>query len=165
MGERSRRKSRSLRSSNVSTPNGLEQGRASFDRRAWAEAFESLVRAEGVVPDQPKAIREMVRVTKPGGRVLLIAFIDALRGVNPDFEGLPSDPPPLEFQISDPGGAAGAPCRGWPPQRDRRHATRGTDRAPSGGRPLELVRRQQSHSQHAGCQSLERADGGHAGAH
>lgn len=67
-----------------------------------------------LVPDQPGAIREMVRVTKPGGRVLLIAygfpveleflqfFISALRAVVPDFAGLPDDPPPLEFQASDP---------------------------------------------------------------
>jgi ubiquinone/menaquinone biosynthesis C-methylase UbiE len=67
-----------------------------------------------LVPDQPKALREMVRVTKRGGRVLLIAygppsafealhvFIEALRAVNPGFEGLPSNPPPLEFQVSDP---------------------------------------------------------------
>ena len=27
-----------------------------------------------LVPDQPRALREMVRVTKPGGRVLLIAY-------------------------------------------------------------------------------------------
>ena len=27
-----------------------------------------------LVPDQPRALREMVRVTKPGGRVLVIAY-------------------------------------------------------------------------------------------
>lgn len=67
-----------------------------------------------LVPDQPLALREMVRVTRPGGRVLMIAyaspekfevlkcFLGALRSVVPDFSGLPDDPPPLEFQASDP---------------------------------------------------------------
>jgi ubiquinone/menaquinone biosynthesis C-methylase UbiE len=67
-----------------------------------------------LVPDQPRALREMVRVTKPGGRVLVIAygspaefetlqvFIAALTVVAPDFPGLPDDPPPLEFQVADP---------------------------------------------------------------
>jgi ubiquinone/menaquinone biosynthesis C-methylase UbiE len=67
-----------------------------------------------LVPDQPRALREMVRVTKPGGRVLVIAygspaeleflqfFISALQAVAPDFPGLPDDPPPLEFQVADP---------------------------------------------------------------
>ena len=67
-----------------------------------------------LVPNQVAALREMVRVTKPRGRVLLIAygdparfealqfFIAALAAVVPGFPGLPDDPPPLEFQVSDP---------------------------------------------------------------
>lgn len=67
-----------------------------------------------LVPDQPRALREMVRVTRLGGRVLLVAyggpheleflqwFIAALTAVSPDFSGIPDDPPPLEFQVSDP---------------------------------------------------------------
>lgn len=67
-----------------------------------------------LVPDQPIALREMVRVTRPGGRVLVIAYgppveleflqftVGALQAVVPDFAGLPDDPPPLEFQVSDP---------------------------------------------------------------
>jgi len=65
-------------------------------------------------PDLPKALKEMVRVTKPGGKVLLIAygapgkidflnfFIRALQYVAPHFPGLPDNPPPLEFQVGDP---------------------------------------------------------------
>ena len=67
-----------------------------------------------LVSDQPRALREMVRVTKPGGRVLLIAyshpseleflqwFVAAMKAVAPEFPGLPDDPPPLEFQVADP---------------------------------------------------------------
>lgn len=65
-------------------------------------------------PDMPKGIREMVRVVKPGGRVLMnvygdphkIDFLDffvaAVQSVRPDFDGPPADPPPLPFQLADP---------------------------------------------------------------
>lgn len=67
-----------------------------------------------LVPDQRRALGEMVRVTKPGGRVVVVAygspaefealqvFIGALTAVAPEFPGLPDDPPPLEFQLADP---------------------------------------------------------------
>lgn len=65
-------------------------------------------------PDMPKGIREMVRVVRPGGAVLLHAYgdphqidflgflIGALQSVRPTFSGPPMDPPPLEFQLADP---------------------------------------------------------------
>ena len=65
-------------------------------------------------PDMPKGIREMARVVKPGGRVLMIVygnpheieffgfFVSAIQSVRPDFTGPPMDPLPLPFQLQDP---------------------------------------------------------------
>jgi SAM-dependent methyltransferase len=65
-------------------------------------------------PDMPKGLHEMVRVVKPGGRVLLNVygdphkieffgfFITAVQSVRPEFNGPPMDPPPLPFQLQDP---------------------------------------------------------------
>ncbi|MET0514161.1 MAG: methyltransferase domain-containing protein [Nitrospiraceae bacterium] len=65
-------------------------------------------------PDMPKGISEMVRVVKPGGRVLMNVygdphkieffsfFVGAVQSVRPDFNGPPMDPPPLPFQLQDP---------------------------------------------------------------
>ena len=65
-------------------------------------------------PDMPKGIREMVRVVKPGGRVLMNVYGDphkieffgflvgAIQSVRPDFNGPPMDSPPLPFQLQNP---------------------------------------------------------------
>jgi ubiquinone/menaquinone biosynthesis C-methylase UbiE len=65
-------------------------------------------------PDMPKGIREMARVVRPGGRVLMNVYGDpheieflgflvgAVQSVRPDFHGPPMDPPPLPFQLADP---------------------------------------------------------------
>lgn len=65
-------------------------------------------------PDLPRALSEMTRVVRPGGKVVMIAyaapseieflglFIGAMKTVVPDFTGLPADRPPLPFQVADP---------------------------------------------------------------
>jgi SAM-dependent methyltransferase len=79
------------------------------------DAFDVVGSQFGVMlfPDMPKGIAEMVRVVKPGGHVLLIAFGDVrkvefitflargIQAVRPDFAP-PIDPPPLPFQLQDP---------------------------------------------------------------
>jgi ubiquinone/menaquinone biosynthesis C-methylase UbiE len=65
-------------------------------------------------PDMPRGIREMARVVKPGGRVLMNVygdpqkieffeyFVGAIQAVRPQFTGPSMDPPPLPFQLRDP---------------------------------------------------------------
>ncbi|WP_433505883.1 class I SAM-dependent methyltransferase [Pseudonocardia halophobica] len=98
---------------------GLDAEGRVMDCRALAlpdDSFDVAGSQFGVmlVPDQPQALREMVRVTRPGGRVFLIAygdpaefealqfFLAAVRAVVPGFEGPAEDEPILEFQVADP---------------------------------------------------------------
>ena len=81
-----------------------------------ADTFDAAGSQFGVMlfPDMPRGIREMVRVVKPEGRVLVSAygdphridflgfFVRAVQAARPDFDGPPSDPPPLPFQLQDP---------------------------------------------------------------
>jgi ubiquinone/menaquinone biosynthesis C-methylase UbiE len=64
-------------------------------------------------PDLPRGLRELVRVTRHAGQVMMIAFgppatveflgffLAAVTAVVPGFTGLPTDPPPLPFQVAD----------------------------------------------------------------
>lgn len=80
------------------------------------DRFDLVASQFGVMlfPDMPQGLREMRRVARPGGRVLVHAYGDphrieflrflvgAVQSVRPEFEGPPQDPPPLEFQLADP---------------------------------------------------------------
>jgi len=80
------------------------------------DSFDMVGSQFGVMlfPDMPRGIREMTRVAKRGGRVLMNVYgdphaidflsflVSAIQTVRPDFTGPPMDPPPLPFQLEDP---------------------------------------------------------------
>lgn len=80
------------------------------------DTFDLAVSLHGVsvFPDMAGGLAEMVRVTRPGGRVLVIAFgpvqqaeflgflLRAVQAAVPGITPPPMNPPPLPFQASDP---------------------------------------------------------------
>lgn len=100
-----------------------KQERLTVDTRAMdghaldlpSDSFDVAGSQFGVMlfPDMPRGIREMARIVKPGGRVLMIVYgephkldffgflLRGLQSVRPDFSGPPMDPPPLPFQLRE----------------------------------------------------------------
>jgi ubiquinone/menaquinone biosynthesis C-methylase UbiE len=80
------------------------------------DAFDVSASLNGVslFPNLKDGLREIVRVTKPGGQVMIVTFgalqkaefltlfTGALKASVPGFTPLPMDPPPLPFQLADP---------------------------------------------------------------
>lgn len=80
------------------------------------DAFDAAGSQYGVMlfPDLPRALAEMARVTRPGGRVFLVIygqpaqveflgfFLAAMQASVPGFTGIPLEPRPLPFQLADP---------------------------------------------------------------
>lgn len=80
------------------------------------DTFDVAASQNGVslFPDLQAGLAELVRVTRSGGRVLIVAFgparraefltffLGALQAAVPGFTGPPMDPPPLPFQVADP---------------------------------------------------------------
>jgi ubiquinone/menaquinone biosynthesis C-methylase UbiE len=85
----------------------LEFGNDTFDVTASLNGIS-------LFPDLDRGLREAVRVTKPGGQVLVAGFgapqraeflgffMGAMQAAVPGFRPLPMDPPPLPFQVADP---------------------------------------------------------------
>lgn len=79
------------------------------------DTFDVAASQNGVslFPDLKRGLAELVRVTKTGGRAMIVTFgppekaefltffLAAVKAVVPGFTGLPADPPPLPFQVAD----------------------------------------------------------------
>jgi SAM-dependent methyltransferase len=126
-----------------------------------------------LVPDQAQALRETVRVTKPGGHVLVVAygspsefealhvFIAAAQAVVPEFEGPAEDEPLLEIPGLRPRRPATAADRRRSEGRHGRHEPPRADSRADRTAAVGLDHRRQPDPGHAYRRSHRRATSRH----
>ncbi|GAB3409921.1 class I SAM-dependent methyltransferase [Flindersiella endophytica] len=87
-----------------------------LDLKLADDSFDVAASQHGVslFPEVGRGLAELVRVTKPGGKVVVVAFgafqkaefigflLSAMQAAVPGFTGLAADAPPPPFQLSDP---------------------------------------------------------------
>jgi len=105
-----------LRASNEGLRNIETRVMDGHDLALASESYDLVGSQFGIMlfPEFDRAMREAVRVARPGSRVFvtvygppedidfLDVFFQGMQDVQPGFTGMPDDPPPHEFQAADP---------------------------------------------------------------
>ncbi|MQA61982.1 MAG: methyltransferase domain-containing protein [Actinophytocola sp.] len=103
------------RAEGLSSVRGLTMDGQALDLEDDSFDVAASINGVSLFPDMARGLAELVRVTRPGGRVAIVAFgpmekvefiayfIGAVRAAIPGFTPLPTNPPPLPFQVAAPG--------------------------------------------------------------
>lgn len=102
------------RAEGLSTVHGLTMDGHALDLDDRSFDVVASINGVSLFPDMKRGLAEMVRVTRPGGRVAIVAFgpmekvefivyvVGAARAAVPGFTPPPTNPPPLPFQAAAP---------------------------------------------------------------
>lgn len=102
------------RAEGLSTLHGLTMDGQALDLDDDSFDVAASINGVSLFPDMARGLAEMARVTRPGGRVAIVAFgpmetvefiayvVGAVRAAVPGFTPLPTNPPPLPFQAAAP---------------------------------------------------------------